>query len=487
MNYVASCSIFILVAFALCTNFEMLLADPDTAWHLAAGDFIRKAGTIPLTDPWAFTSAGVPWINLAWLWDVWMSKLNDTFGWQGQIAFNSVCVALTMTLLYNACLLRSNNGIASFFAVLLVALSIPLHLRPMQASNLFLALLFTLALHIQYRNWRVQWWYVLPALMPLWVNVHGGFIVAFALLGAFGLQALVRRQWRIAAHLTVAGLLSVAALGVNPYGYKGVYDVILSTFTAPNVEIILEFKPTTLSWAFLLTSLYIPVFFFCAIQQQAKTSLAEGLLGFGLILLAATSVRYWNFMYLFSCPILAQYFAAYTGKSRKQGHPAFMRAAEHAKSWFFISHPRMTYALASLSVAVGIAFLFSPPAARLFKLESYNPYHIVEPTLDYVRRHYPTHRFLTDYTLGGPLIAASGGTFPVFIDGRGETAYPRSLMVDYVSILNAEPGWEDIFDKYHIKGIILLSTNNKLMLRFMHHNEWSLAYNDEVSTVFIRK
>ena len=289
----------------------------------------------PRTDPWAFTSVGALWLNLAWLWDAGMSVLHTHLGWYGQLAFLSLCVGLTLALLYNACLLRSGNGMAAFLAMLLVAISLPLHLRPMQASNLLLALLFLLALLVQHRGWNIAWWYVMPALMPLWVNVHGGFIVAFALLGAFGLQALYEKEWRKAAHFTAAGLLSIAALGASPYGYKGVLDVLVATFTTSALSFISEFRPSVLSWHFLLTYLYIPVFFACMLHRRPKTSLAENILGFGLLIFAATSQRYWVFVYLFSSPLLAQYFAAHMGTGRHRGNPTAMRIAAAAKRWFF--------------------------------------------------------------------------------------------------------------------------------------------------------
>ena len=73
----------------LCANNGMLFLDPDTAWHLAAGNAIHAAGHIPMTDPFAFTSAGVPWINLAWFWDMIISALYTGYAWQGPVAFHS--------------------------------------------------------------------------------------------------------------------------------------------------------------------------------------------------------------------------------------------------------------------------------------------------------------------------------------------------------------------------------------------------------------
>src|SRR5208337_5422431 len=78
------------------------------------------------------------------------------------------------------------------------------------------------------------WW--LPPLMLVWVNVHGGFLLGFVLLGIYWLGSLW--TWltahetrledslrKIAAgrrvrQLTGVGLLSIAATFINPYGWK---------------------------------------------------------------------------------------------------------------------------------------------------------------------------------------------------------------------------------------------------------------------------
>ncbi len=487
LNYATSCLIFCLVVVALCTNFEMLLGDGDTAWHLAAGNLIRSSGAIPATDPWAFTSGGVPWVNLAWLWDVWMSWLHERFGWHGQLAFFSLCHALTMVVLYQACLLRSGNGMASFFSMFLVLISIPPFLRSMWVSNLFVATLFLIGLLIEYRGWRVWWWYAMPLVMPLWVNVHGGFIIAFVVLGAFGLQALLRKDWRSASHMTAAGLLSIAALGISPYGYTGVIDVVLKTFNTPALAIIPEFQPSAFSWSFLLTYLYIPVFLFCAMHRQAKTSLAEAILGFGLILPAMTSMRYWTFVYLFSCPILAQFLTSYIKNSTRHGNPVAMRIAGQMKQSLFVTHAKMTGAGISLLMLGGMALLFTPAAARHFKIEGYDPYHNFLPAYEFVHTHYPKHRFLTDYVTAAPFILISGGTFPVFIDGRGESAYPHSLVESYVRMYKGEKDWETILDTYRIDGVVLFNFELRLPALFRDRKGWKKVFEDKTSIVFVRE
>jgi len=478
--------IFAITVLALFNNFEMMLTDSDTAWHMMAGHLMRESGTIPATDPFAYTSGGAPWVNLAWLWDLTISHLHGMLGWHGPVSLLSVTAGLTMVVLYQACMLRSNNGIASFFAVMLVIISIPLHLRSLWASNLFLALIFLLALLIEYRGWRSWWWYAMPALMVPWVNLHGGFVTAFMILGAFGLQALLKKQWHKAMHMTFAGLLSIAALGLNPYGHAELLRIVIMTFTTPAIPFIGEFQPSRFSWGFLLTFLYVPVFLFCVIHNKVRTSLAEAILGFGFLLLAFTSERYWTFVFLFSCPILAQCFAGYMKGGVSEGNPTAMRIAAGLKQRFFITHATATATGLTLCFLAFAGSLFTPFAARLSGLKDYQPYSMVVPAMEYVQKNHPGKRFLNDYELGGVLILASHGSFPVFIDGRGETAYPREVVQDFCDMIGAEPGWQKIFDRYQIDGLILSRYRRELLPYFEDRKGWKQAFSDDNIVVYVK-
>lgn len=39
-----------------------LLADPDTHWHIAVGNWMLATGAVPTVDPFSFSFAGQPWI-----------------------------------------------------------------------------------------------------------------------------------------------------------------------------------------------------------------------------------------------------------------------------------------------------------------------------------------------------------------------------------------------------------------------------------------
>ncbi|MDX2073284.1 MAG: hypothetical protein SFX19_02835 [Alphaproteobacteria bacterium] len=479
------------IIIALCLNVPALLMDTDTAWHMAAGDLIRASGSLTPPNTWSFTAPEHGWVNVSWLWDMAISALHARFGWAGPLMFNIVTIAMTMVFLYRACLLCSGgSGIASFFPVLLVMMSTVLHLRSMWVSNLFLAFLFMLALFVRYRGWRVWWWYAMPALMPLWVNLHGGFIIAFVLLGAFGLQALLERDWRLMAHLVAVGLLSIAGLLVSPFGMEDILGVVFSMIGKFSFRFTNEFQPSVTDWGFFANQLYIPVFLYYALRYASKPAFAENLLAFGFLLLAFTCIRYWMFFYLFSCPLLAYYIAQNIAENpSRRGVPAFKAWAGRMHDNIFVTHSRHVIVMTSLAWAATFGVLATPLGVRLFGMENIAPYAAYQPGIAFAQKQYPHHRFLNDYGLGAVVLYLSGGGLPVFLDGRVETAYPDKVIRDFHHIWAGQPGWEAVVDSYPIDGVIAYTmfAERELGRLFAQRTGWKEVFRDDHITIFVRQ
>ena len=63
--------LFLASAFALgCQE----LYDSDIWWHLRTGQWIGEHREVPRVDPFTFASAGRPWIDLHWLFEVLLAK-----------------------------------------------------------------------------------------------------------------------------------------------------------------------------------------------------------------------------------------------------------------------------------------------------------------------------------------------------------------------------------------------------------------------------
>src|SRR5262249_30053493 len=71
-------------------------------------------------------------------------------------------------------------------------------------------------------------WFLLPLIMILWVNLHGGFVMGFFIVGLFGALALLRRDWANVRIYSLVGAGCLLAIFVNPLGWH-IYDGVVST------------------------------------------------------------------------------------------------------------------------------------------------------------------------------------------------------------------------------------------------------------------
>ena len=70
------------------------LTNTDIWWHLSAGRWILEQGRIPRVDPFAAGTAGTPWIDLHWLFQVAALGVHRLGGVAGLVLTKVALVAL---------------------------------------------------------------------------------------------------------------------------------------------------------------------------------------------------------------------------------------------------------------------------------------------------------------------------------------------------------------------------------------------------------
>src|ERR1700738_4210030 len=194
-------------------NAPILLGHYDLGWHLAAGDLIRDRGNIPFQDPWSFTLGDKQWYNLSWLWDVIASVLFQYTKFSGLILFVVACGAVIVGYLASACLL---------YPTFATAPNIYLAASPNTPTMLFCVIFYGECL----KRTRCL---LLPVIMVLWANLHGGFLLGFLIVGIFCGAALLRRDWANFKIYSFAGVGCFIATFINPLGwhiYEGLETVL---------------------------------------------------------------------------------------------------------------------------------------------------------------------------------------------------------------------------------------------------------------------
>ena len=248
LRWLAAGSVLLL---AFCLSLSEI-GTTDFFWHLESGDWILKEKAVPRTDPFSYTSADRPWVDLHWGFQAVVASIHRQFGLDGLIVGRSLVVTATAALLLFGFSWRPNS-LAAVAAVLLAMLASHerFMMRPEIVSFLLLASVLSL---VEKRfaggGWRVA---ILAGLSLFWVNFHSLFVLGLVVIGLAFFGDLIdsgrnrfgrlpipeavrgRRDhlWGIAA----VALATLAAL-VNPYGYRA--------FTLPLLQLRERIAPGSL-------------------------------------------------------------------------------------------------------------------------------------------------------------------------------------------------------------------------------------------------
>ena len=218
------------------------LYDADIWWHLKSGQWVWAQGKFPSFDPFTFTSADRPWIDMHWLFQLSLAAAFAAGGIRGMILLASaVCAAV----LYVGLSARESHWpfwlVAACWLAAFVAISQRVAPRPELFSLLWIAVYLAVLLRAD-QTPKVVW--VLPAVQVLWVNMHGLFVLGPLILGAYWTDLLAGLIWRNGSdsasihvstprqasfdqgrwwwHVVGATVAVGVACMVNPYGLRGV-------------------------------------------------------------------------------------------------------------------------------------------------------------------------------------------------------------------------------------------------------------------------
>jgi hypothetical protein len=306
--------------------FFPLRTSHDEWWHLKTGKWIVEHGMhLPEKDVFTYTATDYKWDNHEWLTEVAMYGLwrwgedHDVGGWRLVVVVKALLLVAAYLLLGRFAAQRAGGGavglaVGVFVAVLAADVGRRMFWpRPPVVSNLFLVFyLYVLWLHRSGRL-RTPWLLVLPFLMPLWANLHGGFLLGGMAVGAYaggeamewaGGRALARRsaeamrpQWTRAWTYAGLGVLCGLASLCNPFGYR-VY--LLSSRVMRDCTLVSrlsELLPPDFrfTWGFVFLAMFLAAGMAALLAATLEHALRPGRAGKRCLALAA----------LFACEALA--------------------------------------------------------------------------------------------------------------------------------------------------------------------------------------
>ncbi len=501
--------IFVILLLAMTSGVlaPRLLGDAGIGWHIRNGEQMLRTHAVTRIDSFSATMSGQKWYAWEWLYDAAIAGMHHWLGVNGVVFLTAVIVALTFAVTLRLSL-RRGAGLAA--AGLLLALSlgasmIHLFARPHVLSWLFAVLWYQVLDSSENGNSaaRRRLWY-LPVMMLVWVNVHGGFVLGFALLGLYLLSCGMRyfhqsnedarRQARARiselAKVTAASLLAIL---INPYGYNlhlHVYRYLSSRWLMNHIEEFLSPDFHGVAQQCFVAILLMGMVALALVRK--KPSLSQTL----VLLFAAYTGLYASrslpvsslLITLIVAPICTQAVA------EARNSPALsLRLRSFLERWQSLTGRVRRVELGFQGhvwpVAAVLCGLFllahRGPNSPGWMNAHFDPAHMpVEATDVIVQRGIRDPIFAPD-SWGGYLIYRLYPENKVFVDDRHDF-YGETFLRDYLKTIRLTPDWQ-VFLKEKKVNWALLPAGSSLSNMLEETSQWAVVHRDETSILLERK
>ena len=471
----------------------LISADSDSALHRRLGEWVIKHHAVVRDDNLLHTYHG-PFVSMEWLGGLLFTLAARLCDWNGIVLIAAIVIATCYWLLHRQLLAEGCDAILATGLVLIAMLACSIHwlARPLIFTHL-LVLIYAWQLR-WFQKGRVstqQLFLLLPALMVLWVNLHGGFALGLVLLAMYaGGSAITtfRRSasWDKPRALTILLFVCGAASFVNPHGWR-LHFYILDFLRSPELSTVTSefaspnFHAVGMRGFQVLLLLLTAILLIIRPQLDATDVLLVG--GWGY--LALFSARNVPIFALVVTPLLAQWITEFLQGNRDAWWSSYY------SGWASRIIPRNGSAGVAFVIAavVCVTLIMAKPAiaggppvlVTDFPADRY-PTEVVA----YLREH-PTliHGEMFSSSLWSGYLEFSFPEHKPFIDSRADF-YGLALIREFRTVSVPKPGWEAVLARYHV-GWTMLPPQHPLNQILQLSPDWRLVFSNRQALVYSRK
>jgi hypothetical protein len=453
-------------------------ADTDMYWHLRTGQFILQMRSVPMSDPFSWTALGTSWVDVHWLSQVILFSTYALSGTSGLAFLVAGLVGLAFVFVWKQ--MEGSPLLRAFIVVLAAAVAAAVWTPRSQMATFVLMPLVAYLIYL-YKWKQLDRLWVIPLVVVLWVNLHGGYIAGFMLLGAVlageianhvlkfsGPEVLSWRRWR---KLLIITLISGLVLLINPYTVQavvlpfktvniGVLQDFIQEWASPNFH---ELYQQPLVWMLLLTLVVIGWS-----GRRLDASDAALLVVFAYISFLAR--RNVGLFALVCAPVLSRHAAALVGRYRWGQRP--MSKGVPWLNWIVL-------------IVIGLAVLLkvisqTMPAVQQ-QAEAKN---LPANAVNWIVEHRPAGKMFNSYNWGGYLMWRLGADYPIYVDGRTDV-YDNAFLQEYLEIVTGQLDAPTLFDERGIK-LVLVEQESPLGAQLLKSGQWQAAYRDDMAAIYLR-
>jgi hypothetical protein len=392
-------------------------ADPDLWGHVLFGREILGSGRIPTADSFSFLSDR-PWINHEWLSECVMYAAYAASHGVGLVILKLLLLGAMLTAVVASLRARRVEGTDLDLLLALVLIGVfaqANHVRPQVFSLAMFAWLLTM-LNSTGSPRRLL---VVPVLMAVWVNLHGGWIVGGGTLALWTGMTLVRRTSAAEkAWLVGTGIAALAATLVNPYGIH-MWEFLWETVGFGRADIT-EWQPVyRVGFAFLSIWLLLAAAATAAIVAAVRGGRLDSRSAAPVIMLGLASFRV-NRLTAFFAIAVVMLLGAELAALRRRRQPVRASAAVHPARY------AAAVMLLAAAVMVGSGAIISARNVSCVRMDAPG---LPEPeVVSVLARMGLEGRLLIWFDWGEYAIWHLGDSMSVSIDGRRETVYSTETL-----------------------------------------------------------
>jgi hypothetical protein len=450
-----------------------VMRDPDLWWHLRNAQVLLTTHHFIRHDIYSFTTFDQPWINPEWLAEIPFYLAYRAFAERGIFLVMLLAVDLIIAGILLLCYRRSHLISASWLATWIAVLLAAINIGPRTILFAWLCFLSEMLLLESFRRDRDHLWLLVP-LFALWINLHGTWLIGLAFFALYLVSGLVEGSWgsieatrwtpQQLRKLIAVGIACVAALFLNPYGWKlVVYPFDLIFRQQLNVAAVDEWRSIDFqSFYGTLVFLLVAGLVLFTLAQRRIWQLSDVLFALLAFYAALTHRRFLFLAGIIVCPMLAveldtHVFSAYNPKKDKPWLNVIFITAFY---FFGISH--------------------IPSSASLNAAEAH---YFPTDALPDLRSYCTNQHVLNRYEWGGYLIW-NARDIPVFVDSRTDIFEHHGVFLDYLKATNLNDSLA-ILDRYRI-GCVLLNSDAELVYLLRHSSGWKIQYEDSRTALIVR-
>jgi len=504
----------IFVAFLLALSMGSLamkmLGDGGIGWHIRTGELILESKSVPRVDPFSSTMHGQPWYAWEWLSDVAVALLHRVAGLNGVVFISALAIAATFAFAFRRMIAHGTGVLLAVGLVLIAAVGSSVHFltRPHVFSWLLTLIWFEiLRKYVRDGNARHLLW--LPAIMLIWVNLHGGFLVGFVLLAAYGLGLALdcvlgegasagnrvpgKISLQRAQSLAAAGTACAAVTLVNPYGYRlheHIYRYLTDRFLMDHIDEFLSPNFHGLPQKFFAIMILLAIVALAVARR--KIAISEML----VVLFAVYSGLYATRDIPVSSLLLAMIVGPHLAQALEAGPQGEGRLhlRTRCRAAYLRFEERMTaleislkgHWLAILAILVGgwICLQGGRLGDTQFMNAQFDSNRFPKQAVDWLENERVREPLFCIDSWGGYVIYREFPKLQVAIDDRHDL-YGSEYLKNYLKIIRVEPGWDQALEETHASWLLLPSQSAAATL--LHQVPmWRVTYEDKTGVVFHR-